>query len=207
MGIFNWDKEEEANPFTKFRNQSDTLEDAQFSSVEPEQSAPKCANSTHTATRTVRYGIENAIDLMRKLPDMNLEVVVIVVKKTLESANIKVAEIIADAEKKEAAIEEKANKLRAEINELQARIEQKNKDIAAIQTGLSDIKKVKDQLVLSEELEKAEARKTRHAQQQTQQQAQAPAPKLSEASNDPQPNPFLTTRIKKPLATKTEEVE
>src|SRR5277367_1413451 len=43
------------------------------------------------------YGINKAIELMRTLPDDNIELVVRVVKATLESTNSAVATIIKDA--------------------------------------------------------------------------------------------------------------
>ncbi len=46
------------------------------------------------------FGIDKAIELMRKLPGDNTELVVQVVKTTLESLKVKVATIIEDANKK-----------------------------------------------------------------------------------------------------------
>src|SRR5438105_2245334 len=52
-----------------------------------------------------RYGIAQAIDLMRKLPFDNVELVVQVVKRTLESTHIRIDTIIQDAARKQAEIE------------------------------------------------------------------------------------------------------
>src|SRR5437016_13411537 len=46
------------------------------------------------------YGINKAIELMRLLPDDNVELIVRVVKTTLESTNINVASIVKDATRK-----------------------------------------------------------------------------------------------------------
>jgi len=55
---------------------------------------------------TVDFGINAAIQLMRSLPvDQNPELVVTVIKTTLESLRVKVPDIIADATRKQADLE------------------------------------------------------------------------------------------------------
>src|SRR5690242_165842 len=59
------------------------------------------------------YGIENAIQLMRALPvDQNVELVVAVIKGTLESLKVKVSDIIDDANRKEKDLEGRVTNLR-----------------------------------------------------------------------------------------------
>ena len=89
------------------------------------------------------YGIEEAVGLMRKLPDVDTEVVITVVRKTLESANVRVNEIINDAEKKEGNINKRTNTLTSEIEELQKKITLRNKEISILTKDLQETTKVK----------------------------------------------------------------
>jgi len=89
------------------------------------------------------YGIEEAVGLMRKLPDVDTDVVITVVRKTLESANVRVNEIINDAEKKEGNINKRTNTLTSEIEELQKKITLRNKEISILTKDLQETTKVK----------------------------------------------------------------
>src|SRR5262249_4806975 len=61
---------------------------------------------------SVDYGINAAIQLMRSLPvDQNPELVVTVIKTTLESLRVKVPDIIADATRKQADLEKRVDTL------------------------------------------------------------------------------------------------
>src|SRR5688500_18326378 len=53
------------------------------------------------------FGIDDAVQLMRQLPNRNIDLVMQVVKKTLESMKVDVAKIIDGATKKEHVIEER----------------------------------------------------------------------------------------------------
>src|SRR5262245_49920883 len=68
------------------------------------------------------YGIDKAIELMRKLPGENVELVVRVVKTTLESMQISVSAIVRDAKSKEARLGGRVDTLRKEIAELESEI-------------------------------------------------------------------------------------
>jgi hypothetical protein len=86
------------------------------------------------------YGIDKAVELMRQLPidDRNADVMIQVVRSTLESFNIKIDKILTDAEDKmdrlqlrahtlqeEAThLEEEARKRRGEIRDLEKRVEE-----------------------------------------------------------------------------------
>jgi len=89
------------------------------------------------------YGIEEAVNLMRSLPDIESDITITVVKKTLESANVQVSAIIADAEKKEANIEQRNKTLFHEIEELQEKISLRNKEISTLTKDLKETSKVK----------------------------------------------------------------
>lgn len=97
------------------------------------------------------YGIEEAVGLMRKLPDVDTDVVITVVRKTLESANVRVNEIITDAEKKESNINKRTNTLTSEIEELQKKITLRNKEISILTKDLQETTKVKKLLQQGEQ--------------------------------------------------------
>src|SRR5437879_3904659 len=86
-----------------------------------QQSAPKQAASStrasHDEESRPSYGIENAIQLMRALPsaDANVELVVTVIKTTLESLKVKVSDIIEDAVRKEKDLEGRVSNLKSAI--------------------------------------------------------------------------------------------
>lgn len=89
------------------------------------------------------YGIDHVVALMRDLPNDNSDVVVAVVTKTLESANINIGDIIDDAAKKEQMLESEINQLKDEINTLQAQIAEKEEKISVSTAILVETKKVK----------------------------------------------------------------
>lgn len=98
------------------------------------------------------YGIEDAIGLMRKLPKDNKEVVVSVVKQTLESTNISIDDIIADATDKEERLLNKNAQLEKEIKDLQAQIAARNKQIAELLADHKETVGVREQLQLANQL-------------------------------------------------------
>ena len=95
------------------------------------------------------YGIQDAIKLMRKLPNVNTDIVISVVIKTLESADIKVEEIISDAQQRESRIEDRSVKLITEIDELESQISKLNSEITQLNSDLEETSKVKSLLLQS----------------------------------------------------------
>jgi len=95
------------------------------------------------------YGIQDAIKLMRKLPNVNTDIVISVVIKTLESADIKVEQIISDAQQRESRIEDRSVKLITEIDELEAKISKLNSEITQLNSDLEETSKVKTLLLQS----------------------------------------------------------
>jgi len=108
-----------------------------------EEQAPRDNNQLGNKISSFNYGIEEAVGLMRKLPDVDTDVVITVVRKTLESANVRVNEIISDAEKKEGNINKRTNTLTSEIEELQKKITLRNKEISILTKDLQETTKVK----------------------------------------------------------------
>ncbi len=100
------------------------------------------------------YGIEQAIALMRGLPPdlQTTDIVVQVIKRTLESANINVGAIIADATHKEERIETRIRTLQEEISSHEREIATRAAEIKRLQSDLEETSKVKERLVMAEKL-------------------------------------------------------
>ncbi|PCI52185.1 MAG: hypothetical protein COB51_00465 [Moraxellaceae bacterium] len=106
---------------------------------------------------TFSYGIEHAIQLMRELPKGELEVVVTVVKKTLESMSVTVTDIIQDAEFKEQEIRQKSDQLSQEIVDLELQISDRKTQICELNEQAKETSLVKNHLKLAEQLDKKNA--------------------------------------------------
>lgn len=98
------------------------------------------------------YGIDDAIALMRTLPSENVELVVQVVKVTLESTKIEIGAIIEDASEKQARIESRIKVLRGEIADLETEISTRRKEIESLDADHRETTMVKDRLQLAERL-------------------------------------------------------
>ena len=98
------------------------------------------------------YGINDAIALMRTLPSENVELVVQVVKHTLESAHIDITAIIEDASGKQERIEGRVAVLRDAIADLEREIATHRKEIGELEADHQETTRVKERLVLAEKL-------------------------------------------------------
>ncbi len=170
MGIFQKSKDNEdmeadnmaQNNSTQINATDDSNRDSRWQkksssgSSEEQQQAPR-ENQLGNKISSFNYGIEEAVSLMRKLPDVDTDVVITVVRKTLESANVRVDEIISDAEKKEGNINKRTNTLTSEIEELQKKITLRNKEISILTKDLQETTKVKKLLQQGEREAKAAA--------------------------------------------------
>jgi hypothetical protein len=104
------------------------------------------------------YGIDNAIELMRALPvDQNVELVVQVIKTTLESLKVHVADIIDDASKKQKRLEERVADLKKEIIDFEKEIQTRKEEIARLEADHAETSSVKARLELAEKAQKAAA--------------------------------------------------
>ncbi|BFM16775.1 hypothetical protein R50073_29580 [Maricurvus nonylphenolicus] len=117
--------------------------------------------------KKLSYGIEDAISLMRTLPADNKELVVTVVKKTLESTQIALEEIIDDAKSKEQRLRDRTQQLQTEIKNLQQDIETRTKEITSLKADLKETLSVKEKLELAQKLEGRNATAKTEAQQKT----------------------------------------
>jgi hypothetical protein len=99
------------------------------------------------------YGIAQAIGLMRSLPvDQNVELVVRVVRNTLESMNVQLPAIIDDALAKEAGLQDRIETLDGEIEALAEQIDLRRHEIVRLQAELKETTTVKDRLLLAQKL-------------------------------------------------------
>jgi hypothetical protein len=94
-----------------------------------------------------RVGIDHAIMLMRCLPtDKHLDVVVTVLKTTLESLGISVVDIVADAAQRLQHIEMRAAQLKGEIAGLEQEIARRTEEIAWMNAAHAETTIVMDYL-------------------------------------------------------------
>lgn len=118
--------------------------------VAREEPPRQTAAASATAMRAGAYGIQNAIELMRKLPSENVALVVEVVKKTLESLHVDIGAIIEDAERKHARIDERVAKLEEEISDYEEEIAARREEIAALTADGEETRTVKERLELAQ---------------------------------------------------------
>lgn len=162
MGLFSRDRNEDeavSDPFepVPLPNSDDLDEnflgrenfDPMEFGAEPQ---PLSTEATPQSKQSTQYGIEEVIGLMRELPQENRELVVTVVKKTLESTQIDLDEIIGGAENKETRLRDKTQTLQSEIKNLQQEIEKRNREIALLQKDLKETTSVKEKLELAQQL-------------------------------------------------------
>lgn len=115
-------------------------------------SDPPPMPSTHPKPRS-SYGFKQAVELMRVIPvDENQKLVVQVVKRTLESANISVSEIIKDAERQQREVKARVEALKQAISHLQQEIAAHKKDVVELEKENAEINRVKELLLSAESL-------------------------------------------------------
>lgn len=114
--------------------------------------APAAAAAPAKKVATTGYGIDDAISLMRTLPSDNVELVVQVVKHTLESAHIDIATIIDDATGKVDRIESRVTVLRSAIADLEREIQTRRDEIDKLEADRRETTRVKERLLLAQKL-------------------------------------------------------
>jgi hypothetical protein len=98
-----------------------------------------------------RYGIAEAMQLMRSLPvDQHPDLVVRVVRATLASLNVLLPDIIDDASRKQKATQDKIAAEHAQVAELEKQLDARRKEIAALEADLKETTSVKDRLLQAE---------------------------------------------------------
>jgi len=119
---------------------------------QPEPASAK--GGTKVTPETDDYGIEKAIELMRTLPQENVELVVQVVKFSLESVGIKLPVIIEDAIRRQKDIQGRIGVLKGEIGELEQEIKTRKDEIDRLDADHKETSMVRDRLELAENIGK-----------------------------------------------------
>jgi hypothetical protein len=97
------------------------------------------------------YGIDHAIRLMRTIPgDQHVDLVVTVIKNTLESLNVRLSDIVEDASRKQEYLNGRVAELRSEIAQLEQEVERRRVEISQIEADLAETTSVKERLLLAE---------------------------------------------------------
>ena len=123
---------------------------------QPDPAPAKSKGGTVTP-ETDDYGIEKAIELMRTLPQENVELVVQVVKFSLESVGIKLPTIIEDAIRRQKDIQGRIGVLKGEISELEQEIKTRKDEIERLDADHKETTMVRDRLELAENIGKPRA--------------------------------------------------
>jgi hypothetical protein len=100
------------------------------------------------------YGIDKAIELMRTLPQENIQLVVQVVKSSLESVGIKLPVIIDDAMRRQKDLRGRVDVLKLEIAELEQEIARRKAEIERHESDYRETTTVRERLELAEGLGK-----------------------------------------------------
>ena len=137
----------------------DEPEDEQPASGEDREEADESDDEISEASgMRPRYGIDKVVELLQSLPvGKDRKLIAQVVKKTLESTDIRVSAIIVDAENTEAAIAKEIDKLSEEVASFQKEIASRRKSITELETKRSAVSRAKAVLALSEDEGKSAA--------------------------------------------------
>jgi septal ring factor EnvC (AmiA/AmiB activator) len=116
-----------------------------------EPATTTATTTTTTAAGRKDYGIAEAIQLLRGLPvDQNVELVVRVVRATLASLNVRLADIIEDASKKQKNTQDRIAAEHGKVAELEKQLADHRKEIAALEADLKETTTVKERLQMAE---------------------------------------------------------
>jgi hypothetical protein len=97
------------------------------------------------------YGIAEAIQLLRSLPaDQSSELVVRVVRATLASLDVHLADIVEDATRKQKHLADRMASEHAQIAELERQLETRRREIAVLEADLKETTSVKERLQQAE---------------------------------------------------------
>lgn len=106
-----------------------------------------------SAETNMRYGIDDAIKLMRSLPvEENENLVVRVMRTTLESLKVRIADIMDDAVKRQDVLGKKVADYRAQIASFEREIEARRHEIHRLEEELGEVTRVKERLQAADQL-------------------------------------------------------
>jgi hypothetical protein len=99
-----------------------------------------------------RYGIVEAIQLLRSVPvEQNVELVVGVIRNTLESLNVRLPDIIEDAVQKERSLQQRIETLKGEIAEYERQIDTRSQEIGRLHGELAETTTAKERLTMAQQ--------------------------------------------------------
>ncbi len=99
------------------------------------------------ASSRPKYGIDEAIQLMRTLPlDQNPELIVLVVKNTLASMNVSLKDTVRDAVARQEAVRTRIEGLKANVGQLEEQIQSKKEQVASAEAELRELVQVTERL-------------------------------------------------------------
>lgn len=90
-----------------------------------------------------RYGIDDAIELLRQLPESEDHQTMSVICKTLESAQIRMSDLLQDARQKEQKLKQQHKGLEQDIEQLQAKIDDRRKQLKQLSESLEEVTRIK----------------------------------------------------------------
>ena len=90
-----------------------------------------------------RYGIDDAIQLLRQLPESEDHQTMSVVCKTLESAQISMSDLLQDARQKEQKLKQQHKGLEQEIEQLQSKMDDRRKQLKQLSESLEEVTRIK----------------------------------------------------------------
>lgn len=136
------------------------------------------------AKATGHYSIEDAIQLMRQLPTLPDEQMMEIVCKTLESANIKTADVLKDANHKEQRIRRETSGIEKDIANLQAQIDERQQRLQKMSESLEELMEIKARFEAASGRAQAPPEPTLSAHQQDLEQ-DPNDPSVAEISTEP----------------------
>lgn len=136
MGLFN--RQDNSSNNDDLDLELPTREDFQQPLVD--EPSPK---TSPQARASGRYGIDDAIELLRQLPESEDHHTMSVICKTLESAQIRMSDLLQDARQKEQKLKQQHKGLEQDIEQLQAKIDDRRKQLKQLSESLEEVTRIK----------------------------------------------------------------
>jgi hypothetical protein len=98
------------------------------------------------------YGINDIMRLLRTLPiDQHAELIVRVIRTTLESVNVHASDLIGDASKQQQRLSDRITSLQTQVQDLTKQIEGHRAEIARLESELAETSSAKERLQAAEQ--------------------------------------------------------
>lgn len=118
---------------------------------EPWHSDEREAPPVAAAPLTIKFGISDAIQLMRTLPtEHDGELVIRVVRATLASLNVRLPDIIEDATHRQKVTQDRITAVHGQIADLEKKLKEHVREIASLEADLRETTEVKERLEKAE---------------------------------------------------------